>query len=136
MACAGRAGAAVSVRRVDLPDPERPSSATISPVFRRMETSLSTGARASPEPVEKTWLTLSTSKIVVTAVSNMGLNSQSTIRSETQPPLRVGIEPAPEQAVEQRDKQRHHCDAQHNSRKVALVCGLGDVGPDALRDDG
>ena len=60
------------LKRVDLPEPERPSRATISPVFMRMETSLSTGARASPEPVEKTWLTLSTSRIVVMAVSNMG----------------------------------------------------------------
>ncbi len=61
----------MSLRRVDLPDPERPRRATISPLFMRMETSLSTGARASPEPVEKTWLTFSMSRIVATVVSNM-----------------------------------------------------------------
>src|ERR1700735_3432988 len=124
------------LKRVDLPEPERPSKATISPVFMRMETSLSTGARASPEPVEKTWLTLSTSRIVVMAVSNMGRTTSPMMRSEAQPPLRVGVEPSPEQAVEERHEQRHHRDAQHNSRKVALVRGLGDVRSDALRDNG
>ena len=37
---------------VDLPQPERPSSATISPWRRLSETSCSTGAPVSPEPFE------------------------------------------------------------------------------------
>ena len=58
-------------KSVDLPEPDRPSRATISPVFRLMETSLSTGARLSPDPVWKTWVTLSTLKSVAIAGSNM-----------------------------------------------------------------
>ena len=51
-------------RSVDLPEPERPSRATISPVLRLSDTSLSTGARLSPEPVWKTWVTWSTVRSV------------------------------------------------------------------------
>src|SRR5580698_4775039 len=130
----GRVRPAMIRNRVDLPEPERPSRATISPVFMRMETSLSTGERASPEPVEKTWLTLSTSRIVAMAVSNMGRTPND--GSQTQPPLRVGIEPSPEQAVEQSHKDRHHRDAEHNSREVTLVRGLGDVRSDGVGGDG
>ena len=42
---------------VDLPHPERPSSATISPSRRPSETLSSTGAPISPEPLEYVWLT-------------------------------------------------------------------------------
>ena len=56
----GRVSPAMMRKSVDLPEPERPSRATISPVFKLIETSLRTGARVSPDPVEKTWLTLST----------------------------------------------------------------------------
>ena len=52
-------------RSVDLPEPERPSRATISPVLRLSETSLSTGARLSPDPVWKTWVTWLTLRSVV-----------------------------------------------------------------------
>ena len=62
-------------RSVDLPEPDRPSRATISPVFRLIETSLSTGARLSPDPVWKTWVTLSTLKSVAIAGSNMANSS-------------------------------------------------------------
>ena len=58
-------------RSVDLPEPERPSRATISPVLRLSETSLSTGARLSPDPVWKTWVTWLTLRSVVIAVSSM-----------------------------------------------------------------
>ena len=67
----GRVSPAIRRKSVDLPDPERPSRATISPVFRLSDTSLNTGARVSPDPVEKTWLTFSTLSSVVTAGSNM-----------------------------------------------------------------
>ena len=74
--CVGRVSPAIRRRSVDLPDPERPSRATISPVFKLIETSLKTGARVSPDPVENTWLTLSTFKSVVAAGSNMGETPQ------------------------------------------------------------
>src|SRR6185437_6698813 len=134
--CVGRVRPAMSLKRVDLPEPERPSSATISPVFMRSETSSRTGARASPEPVEKTWLTRSTSRIVATVGSNMAELLQSARPSETKPALRRGIEAPPEQPVEQRHEQRHHRDAKHNSWEIAFVGRFGDVGPDALGDDG
>src|SRR5207244_13227455 len=74
--------------RVDLPEPERPSNATISPIFMLRETSLSTGARASPDPVAKTWLTRSTSRIVAVAVSNIAdlLDRSEEHTSELQSP--------------------------------------------------
>ena len=53
-----------------------------------------------------------------------------------QPPLRVGVKPAPEQAIENRDEDRHYGDAQHDFREVALVGRLGDIGADAVGDDG
>ncbi len=58
-------------RSVDLPEPERPSSATISPVFSVIETSSSTGLRLSPDPVANTWVTFSTLRSVAAAGSNM-----------------------------------------------------------------
>ena len=62
-------------KSVDLPEPDRPSRATISPVFMLSETSLKTGARVSPDPVWKTWVTWSTLRSVVTAGSNMANSS-------------------------------------------------------------
>src|SRR5580658_3104572 len=123
-------------KRVDLPLPDRPSRATISPVLRLIETALSTGLRLSPEPVEKTWLTLSTFRSVVTAVSSIRSSSQKWPRaSESQAALGEGVEPAPEQAVHQRDEDRHHRHAEHDFRKVALVSRLCDIGADALGGD-
>src|SRR5580658_5984560 len=104
-------------KSVDLPDPERPSSATISPVFRLSETSLKTGARVSPDPVWKTWVTLLTLKSVAIAGSNMAKLLDGRWASEAQPPLRVGVEPAPEQAIENRDEDGHHGDAEHDFRE-------------------
>ncbi len=47
----GRVRPEMMRKSVDLPEPERPSRATIWPVFRLIETFSSTGLRVSPEPV-------------------------------------------------------------------------------------
>ena len=71
----GRVSPAMMRRSVDLPEPERPSRATISPVFRLIDTLSRTGLRLSPEPVAKTWVTLSTFSSVVLEGSSMGKSS-------------------------------------------------------------
>ncbi len=71
----GRASPAMMRKSVDLPEPDRPSRATISPVLRLIETFSRTGLRLSPEPVAKTWVTLSTFRSVVVAGSSIGNSS-------------------------------------------------------------
>jgi len=57
------------------------------------------------------------------------------MRSKAQAPLGVGVEPAPEQAVQQCDEDRHHSHAEHDFWELAFVRRLGDVGADALGRD-
>src|ERR1700733_8363668 len=117
-------------KRLDLPQPDRPSNATISPVRSVSETSFSTGGPASPEPLAKVWLTWLTSRSVAACGSSM-----TTPGSEAQTPFGVGVELAPEQAVEKGDENRHHGDAEHDLGKIALVGGFRDIGSDAMRGD-
>src|SRR6185437_2647337 len=123
----GRVRPEMSRSKVDLPQPERPSSATISPARKVSETSLRIGAPCSPEPLEKLWLTWATS-------SSGGRVTSSMARlSKAEAALGKGVEPAPEQPVEQSDDDRHDGDAEHDAREIALVGGFSDIGADAVR---
>ena len=121
---------------MDLPHPDRPSRATISPVLRPMETLSSTGLRLSPDPVVKDLAHfIDVQQRRDRRVQHRQSSSIKAMMSETQPPLRIGIELSPEQAIEQRDEDRHHRHAEHDFWEVTLVGRLGDIGADALSFD-
>src|SRR3569832_367686 len=93
--------------RVDLPEPERPRSATISP-SRSVRSTRSSTVRCSPAGVSKALATPDTS-------STARLRSSTPMEpssADPEPPLREAVERPPQQAVEQDDEQRHHGDAE------------------------
>src|SRR5262249_9158878 len=109
---------------VDLPQPERPSSATIS-LSRRVRFTLSSTTWSAAPLGPYMWLrcSISTSGVVV-ARTSIG-----TVQS-VEPEATFGetIERPPQQPVDQHHEQRHHADAQHDARIVAGLRRFGDIG--------
>src|SRR5580765_2986000 len=102
--------------KVDLPEPDWPSSATISPSARRRSTPSSTD-RAAPSAARN--------DLPTPFSSTMPSAIQSS--SKMHPVLGQVIEPAPDEMVHAHDEHVHHADAQRNAREVADGCHLGDV---------
>src|SRR5665213_1546581 len=99
---------------VDLPDPERPSSPTISPDWMVRSTFSST-SKSSPLPFgndrQTPWIS---SRLAGLVISSM----RYPWSAEPQTTLAEGIERPPEQAVEERHQNTHHGDAEHDPREV------------------
>src|SRR4051812_23392192 len=116
---------------VDLPEPDCPSKATISPSARRKSTPSST-ERAAPSASLKDLPTPLSS----TMASAMGIPRtiiRSHWRSEMHPVLGQLIEPPPDEVVHAHHEHAHDADAQRNARKVADGCHVGDVAAQADR---
>src|ERR1700716_3332999 len=107
--------------RVDLPEPERPSRATISPA-RNCKVMSSRTRSSSPAAPVKLLLTFSTPTITSPAPSGvcvvMGTSRTRRDQAGFQPgsgqrvaAFGQGVEAAPEQPVESDDVEAHHRDA-------------------------
>src|SRR5580658_7411124 len=119
--------------RVDLPEPDLPRRATISPSCNRRLTSSSTG-RGWPSGEVKCLERWSTAKITAPVGSSPGtvLGCPSVIcppRSGSQRVLgfRQVVERAPQQPVDHHYIEAHDNDAGEDVGEVALRGGLGDV---------
>src|SRR5271166_2926596 len=118
-------------RSVDLPEPERPSRPTISPE-RMVRSTLSSTRRSSPLPFGNERLTPRISIRVDCCLVGSSIYLSLT-SAEAKPALAEGIEPPPDQPVEQRDQHAHDGDAEHDTRKVAGLGRPGDIGTKARR---
>src|SRR5512143_2678052 len=103
--------------RVDLPEPDRPSSPTISPL-RMVRLTSSKTTRASPLAFRNERQTRRTSMSwsAVRVVASMDFFSRST---EAQATFGVRVERPPEEAIEGGDEHAHHGDAEHDAVEVA-----------------
>src|SRR5271170_4298949 len=128
-------------KRVDLPEPDLPRRATISPSCNRRLTSSSTG-RGWPSGVVKSLVTWFTSRITSPVGSEPEpepgamLGCWSVIcppRSGSQrvPGFRQVVERAPQQPVYHHYVEAHDDDAREDLGEVALRGGLGDVSAEA-----
>src|SRR5215469_3936882 len=126
---------------VDLPEPDLPSRATISPSERAKLTPSSTG-RAWPSGVVNVLVTDSASMITVpvrVTVSLLTIESSSVSAGQTTrvagsqrvPPFGQSVQPAPEQPVGQDHVDAHHRDADQDFREVPRRGRLGDVGAES-----
>src|SRR5208282_2721679 len=145
-------------KRVDLPEPDLPSRATISPSCNRRLTSSSTG-RGWPAGVVKLLLTWFTSRITSPAGSEPKPEPKPEPEPESEPeaeaeavlgcwsvicPPRSGsqrvpgfrqvVERAPQQPVYYHNIEAHDDDAREHLGEVALRGGLGDVSAEAAGD--
>ena len=100
---------------VDLPEPERPSRPTISPL-RSDEIDIGEDAHLA-RPRAKPRLTPRTVRIGSPArrVTHRVYCGHCDFSIEAQPIFRIGIERPPQQAVEQGDEHRHDGDAERRS---------------------
>ena len=118
---------------VDLPQPERPSSATISSLAQRQVDVV------EHEQVVAAALAIELAHVrrprrAGDAASGRHVRVHGGLSSiEAEAALGQAIERPPEQAVEGDDEDRHHGDAEHDARIVAGRGGLGDVGAEARR---
>src|ERR1700683_880304 len=124
--------------RVDLPEPDLPSSATISPSCNLRLTSSSTG-RGWPSGVVKCLLTWFTSKIT----APVGSGAKAVCWSVIRPPrawskrvlrFRQVVKRSPQQPVHYHYIEAHDHDASEDVGEVALRGGLGDVSAEAAGD--
>src|SRR5260370_14645256 len=110
-------------RKVDLPEPDLPSTATISP-SRRRKSMRSRTRRPARSGVLKLLQTATASISTSSAMS--GLPS-----IETQALGGDVVEPAPEQSVEHDDIKAQHGDAERDALRIAGFGPVGDIGADA-----
>src|SRR6185312_1482985 len=123
----GRLRPAIRRSSVDLPEPERPSSPTISPSRSDRLTSSRT-LRAPPPGLRKDCRTARTSSKFVDSTSAMA--AISSIKGQSA--LGEQIERSPQQPVAQDHEDGHHGDAEHDAAIVAGLRRPGDVGADAV----
>src|SRR5271155_2252981 len=120
-------------RSVDLPEPERPRSPTISPL-RSVRLTSSNTITPPPLPRANCRETFSTRRTgspgAMVTVLFMAASS-----IETQAVFGVAVERPPQDAVEGGDDNRHHGYAEHEAREVALVRHQFDVSAEAVRDE-
>src|SRR5689334_5970570 len=130
---------------VDLPEPERPSSPTISP-SRKVRSTLSSTISGAPEGLVKArWTPRSSISAGAASAFTAGETAAWTIAHpssgksgsvEAHPAFRQPVERAPEQAVEQDHQHRHQGDAEDDAGIVALCGHLGDIGAESPRGQG
>src|ERR1700730_10667153 len=116
---------------VDLPDPDLPSSATISPVrsCRSMESRTRSSSPAAPGKLLLTPLTsMSTSPVAVVGVGVVMRLAPGVLGKlegfgglEGVAALRKPIQAPPEQAVDADDVKAHDQDADQDARRVAAI---------------
>src|SRR5664279_2446974 len=109
--------------KVDLPEPDCPRRATISPLARRKSTPSST-ARALPSAERKDLPTALSSTIA----SDMSVLSCS----EVHPVFGHLIEASPDEVVHAHDEDAHHRDAEGDAGKVADGRHVGDVAAESF----
>src|SRR5215471_1608892 len=118
---------AMSRSSVDLPEPERPRSPTISPSLMRRLTPSSTSSSA-PSAFEKDLRTPCTSRSGTAFMSSLP-------SSEAETPLSVEVERPPEESIDRNDEQTHRRDAEHDAMEIARRRSLGDVRAEPVRFD-
>src|SRR5205814_5894868 len=103
-----------------LPEPDCPSSATISPSRRVKSTVSSTG---------RTWPSADR-KVLPTSFSSM-MACVTSASSEMHAVLGQAVQPSPEEVVQSHHEHAHHADAQRDAREVADGRHVGDVAAQA-----
>src|SRR5215469_7930587 len=111
--------------RVDLPEPDLPSSATISP-SRRVKVMPSRTGSACPSGVVNALVTLLTSTIAAMVVFFLLLQAV--------PGFGQVVEASPEEPVGGHHVDRHDSDPDQDPAEVPVAGGLGDVGAQAGGD--
>src|SRR5262245_33214750 len=131
----GRIRPAMILSRVDFPQPERPSSATISLSLSTSDTPSRTRAslaalfdRSGSRPRQRR-----AARFVGRKPQHRWLAPCEFLSVQTKAPLRQPIESPPEQAVERNDVDGHDANPEHDSRIVSALGCLGDVGAEARR---
>src|SRR6218665_2424436 len=108
--------------RVDLPEPDGPSSATISPSARWKSTPSST-VRALPSEALKPLPTFFSSINAPMPAAPSEMHSR----------FGDAVQPAPDPVVHSHHEHAHHANAQRDAREVADGRHLGDVAAQAAR---
>src|SRR5258708_11681611 len=112
-------------RKVDLPEPDLPRTATISPSFRR-KSMWSRTRRPARSGVLKLLLTATASISTSSAMSSLPSVEAQALGGDV-------VEPAPEQSIEYNDIDAQHCDAESDALRIADFGPVGDIGADAGR---
>src|SRR5690242_17493920 len=121
----GLARPAMSRSSVDLPEPERPSSPTISPSRMRRSTPSSTRC-SPPSALEKALRTPCTSRSGTAFMTSLP-------SAEPEAPLGVEVQRPPEESIDRHDEQTHRRDAEHDAMKIAGRRRFGDVRAEPVR---
>src|SRR5262245_28907523 len=109
---------------VDLPDPERPSSPTISP-WATLSSMPSRTSNSDPSGLRKACR--------ISCVSSKGMASMSSTSAKAIPSLGVVVERPPERTINHDNEQAHHRDAEHNAVEVARLGRACNIGAETLR---
>src|SRR5476649_165637 len=112
---------------VDFPEPDWPSSATISP---------SCSAKSTPSSTERAVPSADLKCLPTDSVRRLLESYEFLAMLKVQPALGHAVQPAPDEVVEAHDEDAHHADAQRDAREVAGRRHLGDVAAQAVRLQG
>src|SRR5260221_6714896 len=112
-------------RKVDLPEPDLPRTATISPSFRR-KSMWSRTRRPARSGVLKLLLTATASISTSSAMSDLPSVEAQALGGDV-------VEPAPEQSIEYNDIDAQHGDAESDALAMPDFGPVADIGADAGR---
>src|SRR5205807_8544646 len=133
---AGSSSPAIARSSVDLPEPERPSSPTISP-GRSVRLTFSSTRSSSPSGLRKDLQQPCTSssgaRLSAGAVTFTVFSSPEDPSADAELALGARIQRPPEQPVQRDDEQAQHHDAEHGAPKVRRASGLRDIGAEPVR---
>src|SRR5882672_11993205 len=108
---------------VDLPDPERPSSPTISPSATPSSMPSST-SNSDPSALGKAFRTAWVSSKATAFISSTS--------AKTIPAFGVTVERPPERTIKRDHEQAHHRDAEHDAAEIARLGRASDIGAQPL----